>query len=86
MNILGLCRDFSVEGWEFLSRGEFSVMPAERPDDMSAAETRNHSYFAHVIVDERRRAPRRISIERSDLHATHPRQALGLREFGIVTL
>ncbi len=52
MNVLGFSRDFAVEGWEFLSRGEFAVMLGECPDEVSARETNNHSYFAHVVVDD----------------------------------
>lgn len=41
-----------VEGWSFLSFGEFLVMLGACPDDVSAAETKNHSFFAHVMVSD----------------------------------
>lgn len=50
MDKLGFVRDFAVEGWEFLSLGNFKVMLGECPDEVPAEQTGNHSYFAHVIV------------------------------------
>lgn len=46
---------FSVDpieaaGWSFLSRGPVRLMLGECPDEVSAAETGNHSWFLHVMV------------------------------------
>jgi hypothetical protein len=35
---LGFKRDFTVEGWEFLSLGNFKVMLGECPDEVPAAD------------------------------------------------
>jgi uncharacterized glyoxalase superfamily protein PhnB len=48
---LGFELDFTSPGWEFLSFGDFKVMLGECPDDLPAAETGCHSWYAHVIVD-----------------------------------
>ena len=48
---LGFERDFTVPGWEFLSFGAFKLMLGECTDAMSAVETGDHSYFAHVLVE-----------------------------------
>ena len=48
---LGFDRDFTVPGWEFLSFGDFKVMLGECADEMLASETGNHSWYAHVIVE-----------------------------------
>lgn len=51
LNKLGFLRDFTVPGWEFLSFGAFKLMLGECTDAMSAVETGDHSYFAHVLVE-----------------------------------
>jgi uncharacterized glyoxalase superfamily protein PhnB len=48
---LGFERDFTAPGWEFLSFGEFKVMLGECADEMTAEETGNHSWYAHVLVE-----------------------------------
>lgn len=49
---LGFKRDFTVPGWEFLSLGSFKVMLGECRDEMPATATGDHSYFAHVLVED----------------------------------
>ncbi len=39
------------EGFHFLKRGKFSLMLGEYPNDISAFETNNHSYFAYIDVE-----------------------------------
>lgn len=48
---LGFDLDFVVPGWEFLSFGDFKVMLGECSDALWARETGDHSYFAHVLVE-----------------------------------
>ena len=48
---LGFDLDFTAPGWEFLSFGEFKVMLGECSDEMTAEATGNHSWFAHVLVE-----------------------------------
>ncbi len=50
VNQLGFETLWSDEGWHFLKRGKCMVMLGECPDDRSAFETRNHSYFAYIEV------------------------------------
>ena len=49
---LGFERDFTAPGWEFLSFGDFKVMLGECADEMTAEETGNHSWYAHVLVED----------------------------------
>src|SRR6185436_7427197 len=49
---LGFKNDFDAPGWAFLSLDDFKVMLGECPDDLPAAETGCHSWYAHVIVDD----------------------------------
>jgi len=48
---LGFKTLWSIEGWHFLIRENFKVMLGECPDDRSAFETNNHSYFAYIDVE-----------------------------------
>ena len=50
INLLGFVTWWAGEGWHFLKRGKFLVMLGECPDDRSAFETKNHSYFAYIDV------------------------------------
>ena len=50
-NELGFTTWWSGEGWHFLKRKKFVVMLGECSDDRSAFETRNHSYFAYIEVE-----------------------------------
>lgn len=48
---LGFKSVWEVDGWHCVELGEFRLMLGECPDDVSAFETNNHSYFAYVDVD-----------------------------------
>ncbi|MEZ2414705.1 VOC family protein [Muriicola sp. E247] len=48
---LGLQSVWHGEGWHFLKRDSIFVMLGECPDDRSAFETKNHSYFAYIDVE-----------------------------------
>lgn len=50
-NQLGFASLWTDDGWHFLSRDKFTVMLGECPDDRSAFETLNHSYFAYIDVE-----------------------------------
>jgi uncharacterized glyoxalase superfamily protein PhnB len=85
LETLGFERDFAIDGWEFLSLGKFKVMLGECRDEVPASETNNHSYFAHVLVE---------NVD-ALFHAHQQRGAKflfdvankpwGLREYGVVT-
>jgi uncharacterized glyoxalase superfamily protein PhnB len=49
--VLGMAVDFTAPGWEFLSFGDFKLMLGECADQMTAEESGDHSWFAHVIVE-----------------------------------
>jgi uncharacterized glyoxalase superfamily protein PhnB len=51
LNKLSFESDFTVPGWEFLSFGDFKVMLGECADAMLARDTGDHSYYAHVLVE-----------------------------------
>ncbi len=48
---LGFKNVCAGDGWHFLKREKFFVMLGECPDDRSAFDTHNHSYFAYIDVE-----------------------------------
>ena len=83
---LGLTTLWKVEGWQLLYRDAFIVMLGECPDDRSAFETVNHSYFAYVDVEN-------IDVLYAELQATEASikspiadEPWGQREFSIQTI
>jgi len=49
---LGFEVNLEVDGWCFLSRGDFRLMLGHCPDEMPAREINDHSYFAYVGVSD----------------------------------
>lgn len=82
---LGFARDFTVPGWEFLSLGSFKVMLGECPDEVPATETGNHSYFAHVLVEDVDSLFRAFQQRGARFIFPVADKPWGLREFGVVT-
>ncbi len=85
INVLGFTRDFAVDGWEFLSFGDFKVMLGECPDEVPASETNNHSYFAHVLVSNVDEIFEEYKANGATFIQEVADKPWGLREFGIVT-
>ena len=75
-----------MDGWEFLHFGEFRVMLGECADDVSAAETNNHSYFAHVMVDDVDEVFEAMREHGATFTQEVADKPWGLREFGVVTV
>ena len=82
---LGFQRDFTVPGWEFLSFGGFKIMLGECKDEMSARETGDHSYFAHVLVENVDEIFVEFRRQGAEFIQTPADKPWGLREFGVVT-
>lgn len=85
LNKLGFDRDFSVPGWEFLSFGDFKVMLGECSDAMLAADTGDHSYFAHVLVENIDEVYEEFKANGAEFNSEPKNKPWGLREFGVVT-
>ncbi len=82
---LGFERDFSVGGWEFLSFGDFQVMLGECPDEVPASKTNNHSYFAHVLVDDADEIYSEFKTSGATFTSQIENKPWAHREFGVVT-
>jgi catechol 2,3-dioxygenase-like lactoylglutathione lyase family enzyme len=44
--------DITSPGWAFLSKDAFHLMLGECRDEVSAADTGNHAWFMHLMVDD----------------------------------
>jgi len=82
---LGFEHDFSAPGWEFLSFGAFKVMLGECRDAMSAFETGDHSYFAHVLVENVDEVFLEFLTNGAEFTQHVADKPWGLREFGVRT-
>ena len=84
-NKLGFKTLWKGEGWHFLSREKFIVMLGECPDDRSAFETANHSYFAYVDVENVDALYREFKSREVDILSEPTDEHWGQREFAIRT-
>lgn len=84
-NKLGFDHDFSVPGWEFLSFGNFKVMLGECADAMSAFATGDHSYYAHILVENVDEIFEEFKVSGANFIFEPKDQPWALREFGVVT-
>lgn len=82
---LGFDRDFTAPGWEFLSFGEFKVMLGECSDEMTAEATGNHSWFAHVLVENVDDVYRELNDRGANVLSPIANKPWGIREFSVVT-
>lgn len=82
---LGFSVRFCVEGWSFLSLGSFHIMLGHCPDEISARETHEHSYFAYVNcvgIDE---IYNDYQGRGTDIFQAVADKSWGMREFGVTT-
>ena len=82
---LGFERDFTAPGWEFLSFGDFKVMLGECSDEMTAAETGNHSWFAHALVENVDEVYQELTDRGAKILSPIKSQHWGIREFSVIT-
>lgn len=82
---LGFTVRFRVDGWVFLSLQGFHVMLGHCADDLSAAETNNHSYFAYVNCDGIDEIFQEYKDRGVDFTHEVTDKPWGLREFGVRT-
>lgn len=85
-DVLGFTTWWSGEGWHFLRRGTFMVMLGECRDDRSAFETRNHSYFAYIDVENIDALHAELRSKDAQIVYEIGNKPWGQREFGIQTI
>jgi uncharacterized glyoxalase superfamily protein PhnB len=83
---LGFERDpITAPGWEFLSFGAFKVMLGECSDEMTAAATGNHSWYAHVLVENVDEIYEEFTSRGASINSPIGNKPWGIREFNVVT-
>ena len=85
LNKLGFERDFDAPGWEFLSFGGFKVMLGECADEMTAEATGNHSWYAHVLVENVDEIYEELKVRGAVILSDVGNEPWGIRDFSIVT-
>ena len=82
---LGFDLDFTAPGWEFLSFGDFKVMLGECADEMTAEATGNHSWYAHVIVENVDEVYKELIERGAKILSKIENKPWDVREFSVVT-
>lgn len=82
---LGFDLDFVAPGWEFLSFGAFKVMLGECSDALWAHETGDHSWFAHVLVENIDEIYQEIKNNGAKINSPIGDKPWGIREFCVET-
>lgn len=83
---LGLVTHWKAEGWQLLSRDNFIVMLGECPDDRSAFETVNHSYFAYIDVENIDQLYAELQANGAGIKSPTANESWGQREFSVQTI
>lgn len=83
---LGFTKDWGAHGWQQLHRDRFVVMLGECSDDVEAFETRNHSYFAYVEMQNVDALHQEFAAKGVQIMYPLRSQPWGMREFGICTV
>ena len=84
--VLGFGVDpIEAPGWSFLTRDGTHLMLGECPDEVSASETGNHSWFLHVLVEDVDGLHREVKKRGADIVVPLGNRAHGHREFVVRT-
>ena len=83
---LGFKSLWTGQGWHFISRDNCMIMLGECPEDLSASETNNHSYFAYIDVDNVNLLYQELRDQQIEILSVPEDKPWGQREFGIRTI
>ena len=84
--VLGFSQDpIDAEGWSFLTRDNFRVMLGECPNEKSANELGDHSYFAYWNIEGLDQFYREVAARGALVTSEPADKPWGLREFGLRT-
>lgn len=78
--------DMGDPGWRMFSRDGVAIMAGECPQDMPAAETGSHSYFAYLIVEGIDALFEEVAAKGGDFIKPLCSEPWGMREFGLRTV
>lgn len=85
-NVLGFKQDSQFPGWDFLSRDSCYLMLGECADEIPAAQTGNHSYFAYLEVQDAKALYNEFKSKGAEFVKKMKDEPWGMREFGIRTI
>jgi catechol 2,3-dioxygenase-like lactoylglutathione lyase family enzyme len=83
---LGFTTSWADGGWHFLVRDKCYIMLGECPDDVSASEINNHSYFAYIDVKDIDMLYEEFAANGVDILTKPVDKPWGQREFAIRTI
>jgi len=84
--VLGFGQDpIEAPGWSFLTRDGIHLMLGECRDEVDAAETGNHSWFLHIMVEGIDELHRDVSGKGADIVVPIGDRSHGHREFVVRT-
>jgi len=85
-DVLGFRQDpIDAMGWSFLSRDNFRLMLGECPNEKSASELGDHSYFAYWNIEGVDQFYEEVATRGALVTSEPTDKPWGLREFGLRT-
>lgn len=85
VDVLGFTVRFCVDGWSFISLGDFHVMLGHCPGEMPARESHEHSYFAYINCTGIDDLYTRYQERGATIFQPLSDKPWGIREFGVAT-
>jgi catechol 2,3-dioxygenase-like lactoylglutathione lyase family enzyme len=82
---LGFSVRFRADGWSFLSLDSFHIMLGHCPDEISARDTYEHSYFAYINSEGIDEIYSDYQQRGAEIFQPISDKPWGLREFGVAT-
>lgn len=83
---LGFRIDMEPPGWIFVVRDNVMIMLGECPDDRTAEELNNHSYFGYLRVDDADAFRTQVLAAGYELNSEIGDKPWGMREFSVKTV
>lgn len=84
-NTMDFTKHLEVDGWCFLSRDGIELMLGHCPDEKSASQIGDHSYFAYIEVDEIDKLHGEFVSRGLTSLSTPESKSWGMREFIVTT-
>ncbi len=85
-DVLGFDLHDFAHGWQIFKLGAFVIQAGECRDEVPAADTGDHSYFAYVEVDDIDAYFARVQAPGARLRKTLRDESWGMREFAVETI
>lgn len=73
-------------GWRMFELGACRIMVGHCPDEVSAADLGDHSYFAYLVVEDIDAYHEQVTAEGGEIIKPLQDEPWGMREFGLMTV